>query len=224
MQPEGVLDSAYHVKRTIKRSHAYRLKRRTLEVVKVIDAYFPGSSNRLKILDAGTADGLMLSDIKTHYPQSLCIGLEYAEDLIKTNEDDRLTMLRGDAAALPFQEDSFDLLTACAIIEHLPDADRFIRESFRVLKRNGILIVTTPVPFWEKMLTKTGNLDDDQHYCTYNLNRLTGIFKKGKFKILKGEKFMMSPIGFPFELFFERIMKAVHFTITLGNQIVVGQK
>ena len=74
------------------------------------------------------------------------------------------------------------------------------------------------------MLTKSGHLDNDQHHCTYDLNQLAEIFKKGKFKILKGEKFMMSPIGFPFELFFEKIMNAVHFTVTLGNQIIVGQK
>jgi ubiquinone/menaquinone biosynthesis C-methylase UbiE len=224
MHPTGVLDKQYHLDRKIKKAHSYRLKRRTHEVMNIITTYFPGQNRYLKILDVGTADGMMLSGIKSLLPQSLCLGFEYGLDLIKTNKDKRLKMICGDARVLPFQADSFHLLIACSIIEHLQDAPGFIKESHRVLKKNGILIVTTPVPFWEKILTKTGHLDNDQHQRTYNLKQLEEIFKKDNFKILKSKKFMMSPIGFPFELFFERIMNFLHFTITLGNQIIVGQK
>lgn len=223
MQPPGVLDKQYHLDRKIKKAHAYRLKRRTHEVMNIITSYFPRHNLNLKILDVGTADGMMLSGIKNHLPQSLCFGFEYGLDLLETNKDKRLKMICGDARVLPFQSGTFHLLIACSIIEHLQDAPGFIKESHRVLKKNGILIVTTPVPFWEKILTKTGHLDSNQHYQTYNLKQLEEIFKKNNFKILKSKKFMMSPIGFPFELFFEPIMIFLHLTITLGNQIIVGQ-
>ncbi|MGD2092315.1 MAG: class I SAM-dependent methyltransferase [Candidatus Aminicenantes bacterium] len=223
MQPPGVLDKQYHLDRKIKKAHSYRLKRRTHEVMNIITAYFPGQNPNLKILDVGTADGIMLSAIKNRFPHSLCFGFEYGMDLIKTNKDKRLKMICGDARLLPFQSGTFHLLIACSIIEHLEDAPGFIKESHRVLKKNGILIVTTPVPFWEKILTKTGHLDNDQHHQTYNLKQLEEIFKKNNIKILKSKKFMMSPIGFPFELFFERIMNLLHLTFTLGNQIIVGQ-
>jgi len=223
MQPPGVLDKQYHRDREIKKAHSYRLKRRTHEVINIITSYLPGQDRYLKILDVGTADGMMLSAIKDHLPQSLCFGFEYGLDLIKTNKDKRLKMICGDAGLLPFQSGSFHLLIACSIVEHLQDSSVFIKESHRVLKKNGILIVTTPVPFWEKILTKTGHLDNDQHYQTYNLEQMEEIFRKNNFKILKSKKFMMSPIGFPFELFFERIMNLLHFTFTLGNQIIVGQ-
>lgn len=222
--PHGVLDRQYHLDRKIKKAHSYRLKRRMHEVMNIITSYFPNQNQSLKILDAGTADGMMLSGIKTRLPRSMCIGFEYSLDLIETNEDKRLIMICGDARKLPFQEDSFNILIACSIIEHLPDARQFIKESHRVLKKNGILVVTTPVPFWEKMLTKTGHLDSHQHHQTFNLKQLTNIFKNHKFKITVCKKFMMSPIGFPFEQFFERIMNRLHVTLTLGNQIIAGQK
>ncbi len=234
--PEGVLDKQYHIDRQEKRAPSYRLKRRTYEVVKAVNTYLKNQTDSpdnqdcrnvldvLDVLDIGTADGLMLSALKDHFPQSRCRGLEYAMDLLQANRDHRLNMIRGDAGKLPFQENSFHLVTACAIIEHLPDAKAFLKESLRVLKPNGLLVVTTPVPFWEKMLTKAGHLDDDQHYRTYNLKELKELFTGNGFNVVQCEKFMMSPIGFPLEHFFESIMKAVRLTITLGNQIIVGQK
>jgi len=44
----------------------------------------------------------------------------------------------------PFKDNSFDLLFAGEIIEHLFDTDHFIKECKRVMKPGGILIVTTP--------------------------------------------------------------------------------
>ena len=44
------------------------------------------------------------------------------------------------------------------------------------------------------------------------------------FKILKAEKFMMSPFGFPCEIRIEKIMKSVGFGFLLLNELVVAQK
>lgn len=91
-------------------------------------------------------------------------------------------------------------------------------------KKNGLLIVTTPVPLWEEVFTKLGHLADDLHNTTFNLKELNRIYERHGFKIQMSEKFMFSPWGFPFEKKLEQILKTLHFTFTLGNQIVVGQK
>jgi len=44
----------------------------------------------------------------------------------------------------PFESDFFDLITAFDIIEHLRNPDNMLRESYRVLKRGGFLLLTTP--------------------------------------------------------------------------------
>ncbi len=46
--------------------------------------------------------------------------------------------------ALPFNDQSFDLIFAGEVIEHLVDTDRFISELYRCLRVGGRLLLTTP--------------------------------------------------------------------------------
>lgn len=50
----------------------------------------------------------------------------------------------GDSFHLPFADESFDCVIASEIIEHVVDPALFIKELFRVVKKDGELIVTTP--------------------------------------------------------------------------------
>jgi 2-polyprenyl-3-methyl-5-hydroxy-6-metoxy-1,4-benzoquinol methylase len=45
---------------------------------------------------------------------------------------------------LPFEANSFDVIYAAELIEHLYDPDFFLEECNRVLKKNGVIIVSTP--------------------------------------------------------------------------------
>ena len=48
----------------------------------------------------------------------------------------------GDAESLPFENDSFDIVTAAFLIAHLKDPIRFFDEVYRVLKDGGIFVFT----------------------------------------------------------------------------------
>ncbi len=48
-----------------------------------------------------------------------------------------------DVCALPFADDSFDIVTALFMLYHAPDKDRAVSEIARVLRPNGRLIVVT---------------------------------------------------------------------------------
>lgn len=50
----------------------------------------------------------------------------------------------GEAAALPFEDGSFDLVTALDVVEHLDDDVAALREAWRVLRPHGHLLVTVP--------------------------------------------------------------------------------
>lgn len=46
--------------------------------------------------------------------------------------------------ALPYPGDSFDLVTCSEVIEHVENYYLLLREAYRVLKKGGLLVVTTP--------------------------------------------------------------------------------
>jgi len=48
-----------------------------------------------------------------------------------------------DAQALPFKNESFDLIFSCECLEHVPDPKKALSEMFRLLRPNGRLILTT---------------------------------------------------------------------------------
>lgn len=52
--------------------------------------------------------------------------------------------VRGDVVALPFRDESFDLVTANMVVEHLADPASQFREMGRVLRPGGLLVVHTP--------------------------------------------------------------------------------
>jgi SAM-dependent methyltransferase len=73
------------------------------------------------------------------------IGLDrsiYALALIKSKEN--FPLLAGDLNELPIKTESVGVIIAMDILEHLDDDICGINESYRVLKENGLLILTVP--------------------------------------------------------------------------------
>jgi len=52
--------------------------------------------------------------------------------------------IKGDAQKMPLKSNSFDTIIAGELIEHLSKPVKFFKESKRVLKSEGIIIITTP--------------------------------------------------------------------------------
>lgn len=53
-----------------------------------------------------------------------------------------IKIVEGDAENLPFESESFDLVTAAFVVVHLKDPAIFFKEAERVLRPGGLLIVT----------------------------------------------------------------------------------
>ena len=56
-----------------------------------------------------------------------------------------------DALALPFRDQSFDIVICSEVLEHIPDHQRAAREIVRVLKPGGTLVASVPRWFPEKI-------------------------------------------------------------------------
>lgn len=219
---KGILEKNYHEKRGKKLTLKYSLKRRGDEVIEAIKKYYPSNINA--ILDIGTADGLMLSRVKKEFPPAKCIGLEYNKELINTCEDKNIEIIQGDAQNMPFENNSFDIVYATALIEHLNEPIKMLQETYRILKPNGIIIITTPDPFFDKIAQAIGHIEKDTHQETFTIKKLKNYFSMTNLKTLEAKKFMLSPIGLPLELTIEKILKFLKIDFILLNQVIIGKK
>ncbi len=91
----------------------------------------------IAILDIGCGEGVFIEELKKIGFQKI-IGI----DKNYSSKD----VIRGDIMNLPFRDNSFDVALLLDVIEHLPFEfqKNGIREIKRVLKTNGILIVSVP--------------------------------------------------------------------------------
>ena len=79
------------------------------------------------------------------------------------------------------------------------------------MRPGGLLIMTAP-DLWEKIATSVGHLADEQHNHVPNLGEMQQLATLGGFKILRAKKFMISPVGMPFEFQAERLLEAINLT------------
>lgn len=94
----------------------------------------------LKILDMGAGHGAFSQSLyKLGYQVEACdINPEEFEfDKIKCRKVDITN-------PFPYADNSFDLIIAIEVSEHIPDHEVFFRESSRILKPGGKLYITTP--------------------------------------------------------------------------------
>lgn len=220
----GTLDAEYAHERKNNKALKYRLWRRTFEVMAAVEKY---KGKQIKnIIDLGTADGRMLQRIHEKYPESNCVGIENCTELVEFAHENspELNIQKGDIQFVNYPDDSFDIAIATAVIEHVPDPAKAISEAKRILKPGGILILSAPDPFWENIATKIGLLDCGQHHEIMNLKQLADLVGKGGFELLDAYKFMLSPIGLPFEFAIENFLRRLNLDCLMANQFVVGKR
>jgi ubiquinone/menaquinone biosynthesis C-methylase UbiE len=74
----------------------------------------------------------------------------------KTN----VRFVQGDANDLPFEDNSFDVVTCQTLLIHLKKPERALREMKRVVKPNGIVICSEPNNLIRALLQDTANYKD----------------------------------------------------------------
>jgi len=105
----------------------------------------------MRVLDCGCGPGSITLDIARRVSPGEVVGIDFDANQIPFAQ--QLAVERGvgnvryqvaDAQALPFQDETFDLVFSHALVEHLPDPLRAAREMKRVLRPGGIVALRAP--------------------------------------------------------------------------------
>lgn len=78
-------------------------------------------------------------------PSGHVVGLDFSDEMLaiakqkvtKAGYTDRVTLVQGDAMALPYDDDRFDVATIGFGLRNVPDADQVLREMTRVVHPGG---------------------------------------------------------------------------------------
>lgn len=120
---------------------------------KILDIFFkyvPRLNKSKKVLDAGCGDGRL--SIIIAQEEYKVIGVDFSSKMVKTaksrvNNYPYVYFMIGDLCNLPFINQSFDIIVNCDVIEHIFNKKKLVKEFNRILKPDGIVILSTPNPF-----------------------------------------------------------------------------
>ena len=136
--------------------------------VELIEASVKG-----KVLDVGYNVSTLHWELKKKFD---VVGIDI---YIKKPEKN---VLKADAQALPFKQQSFDSVLAGELIEHLEKPESFIQESSRVLKKGGVIIITTPnVKSLVNRVSKSYHAP--AHISLFSKSELEALLEKYKLRI-----------------------------------------
>ena len=100
-----------------------------------------GPKHRL-VLDVGCGDGrktIIHKDVN-----EVLIGLDVSFKRLREAKLKGILVVRSDATKLPVKNGSLDAILSSHVIEHIKKDLAFINEIYRVLKKSGCAILTTP--------------------------------------------------------------------------------
>jgi len=101
-----------------------------------------------RFLDVGCGPGNFICCLEKWFQNADITGLDIEPGLLQYAADRTANahLLQGDAEALPFENNTFHVVSCLQVIEHLSKPEKFFSEANRVLKEGGILLLATPNP------------------------------------------------------------------------------
>ena len=147
------------------------------------------------LLDVGCGTAYLIELLsKTHHAKH--IGLDLSSEMIRQASDKNIAgaeFVIGKSDELPFEDNTFDVVTCSQSFHHYPDTDKAMQEVFRVLKPDGIYILSdTGVGFFKMLGVKVDNFIythfSNTGDCNVSyLNKSIRDLKRNGFEIVKGE-------------------------------------
>lgn len=180
------------------------------EIPGLLTSLFKNNAHFENIADLGCGDGAIVYALsKRGYLQN--VKTVFAVDIsaerinIARKIDEKIVCQVADVSSLNMIQDNFlDLVISNQVIEHIPDEDRFIKETARILRPHGLLYLSTVFKRWYgwyfyRNCRNSWTLDPT-HLREYTQeNTLLDILKKYDFSVIENMKHLQ---WFPLTDFF----------------------
>jgi len=147
-----------------------------------------GLKQGMKMLEPGCGRGEILKNFKELGLE--VVGMDISPEATKFDNGLDVKLCDIENEALPFDDNTFDVIYSKSFIEHLYYPERYLEEAYRVLKPNGILLTLTPD--WEVNYKKY--FDDFTHRTPFTQTSLINAYKMYGFNNVNVYKFRQLPI------------------------------
>lgn len=141
-----------------------------------------------KLLDIGCGRGDFSKGFKDLGLEVLGLDCQESHSEILKNIEVRYTNIENNP--FPFNNEMFDVVFSKSVIEHLRNPENFIKESRRILKPGGKIIIMTPD--WQSQ--RCIFYDDYTHVHPYTKLGIEDLLKIYNFKEVKSEIFYQLPV------------------------------
>jgi len=110
--------------------------------IKIFSDMIRRIGNGLTVLDVGAGDGVISGPIWKMGNE--VVSVELPTIAVIAHSCGVPSVVAGDAEHLTFASNSFDVVIASEVLEHLWNPHNFFDEAYRILKAGGYLIIETP--------------------------------------------------------------------------------
>jgi SAM-dependent methyltransferase len=158
-----------------------------------LDASLPATSPT-RILEVGVGEGEVTARLAQRWPDATFCGVDLPDPELAAHWDGKgFAPLFGDIGRLPFEDDTFDLVLAIEVLEHVPYPELALAELARVARRD--VVVSVPRErIWSVANLARGKYLKDFGNTPGHINHWT---KKG-FAELVGRRFDVRAVHSPF--------------------------
>jgi SAM-dependent methyltransferase len=99
-----------------------------------------------EVLSVGCGPGVILNAVSALHSSIKATGIDISADRVqeankRNGEKCRLKFIRGDAQAMPFPSDSFDLVYSRMLLQYLREKEKAVAEMVRVCKPGGLVLL-----------------------------------------------------------------------------------
>ncbi len=104
------------------------------------------------VLEVGCGTGLILERVAKVAERA--VGIDLSPGMLKQARERGLDVVEGVATALPFADESFDLVYSFKVLAHVPEIETALAEMARVTKRGGTVLAEFYNPWSLRYLAK----------------------------------------------------------------------